>query len=329
MKILDIIVPQYNESTLLVERLLNSINNQINIDLSQIGVIIINDFSSNPIPNSIKEKFPKLNITLLRTPKNGGPGIARQFGIDNSTAEYITFIDADDTYYSNDCLYKVIDTIIHKKPNVILTNFMEETKLNNKYSNIIHKSDIIYIHGKFINRLYLIENKIRFSPNLRLHEDSYFSSLLLFNTPEPYKLDVITNFWRINPNSLIRQKRKYHYLISSFKDLIISNKELYHQLNLRDNPIKNEYIIKAITYQYCILASDLFINKKDKNLMNIKADYELMFYEFLAEMIDVFNTEPNVQLYMNEQIKLFEQTTTKIVEPWFTFINRISSKYEN
>ena len=328
MKRLDIIIPQYNESVLLVERLLDSIYNQINIDLSIIGVIIVNDCSNNAISSSIKDKYPNLDISLIKTPNNGGPGLARQYGIDYSTAEYITFIDADDTYYSNDCLSKVLDIILNKKPNVILTNFMEETKLNNKYSNIIHESDIIYIHGKFINRMYLIENKIRFSDSLRLHEDSYFSSLLLFNTTNPYKLDTITNFWRINPNSLIRQKRKYHYLITSFKDLINSNKQLYNQLSIRNNPIKNEYIIKAITYLYCVLASDLFKDKKDKSLMTLKDEYELMFYELLAEMIDVFNTEPNVQYYMNEQIKIFESSTAKVIEPWFNFINRISSKYE-
>lgn len=328
MKRLDIIIPQYNETQLLVERLLNSINNQINVDLSTIGVIIVNDCSNNSLPSTIKDKYPLLDITLLKTPKNGGPGLARQFGIDNSSAEYITFIDADDTYYSNDCLSKVMDVILKDKPNVILTDFMEETKLNNKYTNILHQSDIIYIHGKFINRMYLIENKIRFSQNLRLHEDSYFSSLLLFNTPNPYKLDTITNFWRINPNSLIRQKRKYHYLITSFNDLITSNKELYKELVLRNNSIKNEYIIKAITYLYCILASTIFTDKKDKNLMKIKDNYEYMFYEFLSEMIDVFNNEPNVQLYMNEQINIFEKSTTKVIEPWFNFITRISEKFE-
>ena len=103
MKKIDIIIPQYNESLQLVKRLLTSINNQINIDLSTIGIIIVNDCSNSEIKNSIKQEFPNLDITLLRTHNNGGPGVARQYGIDHSTAEYITFIDADDTYYSNDC----------------------------------------------------------------------------------------------------------------------------------------------------------------------------------------------------------------------------------
>ena len=330
MKKLDIIIPQYNENQLLVERLLNSIDSQINIDKSLLGIIIVNDCSNYALKDVIKAKYPNLDITLLKTPKNGGPGLARQFGIDYSTAEYITFIDADDTYYSNDCLSKVMDVINKDKPNVILTKFLEETRINNKYSNILHTSDIIYIHGKFINRMYLIENKIRFSQNLRLHEDSYFSSLLLFNTNSVYNLDVITNFWRMNPNSIIRQKRKYHYLITSFKDLIDSNIELYNQLEMRHNEYKNEYVIKAITYLYCILASRLFENKKDSYLMSLKNEYEQLFYNFLSDVMDVFSEEnpANDQTYMNEQIKIFENSTTKVIEPWFNFITRISNKYE-
>ena len=62
--------------------------------------------------------------------------------------------------------------------------------------------------------------------------------------------------------------------------------------------------------------------------MKMKDNYEIMFYELLAEMIEVFNSEANVQYYMNEQIKIFESSTTKVVEPWFNFITRISNKYE-
>ena len=52
-------------------------------------------------------------------------------------------------------------------------------------------------------------------------------------------------------------------------------------------------------------------------------------YDAYSLLIDIFNTNPNVQYYMNEQIKIFESSTTKVIEPWFNFITRISNKYEN
>ena len=39
-----------------------------------------------------------LKINLLRYETNGGPGVARQYGIDHTHNGYMTFIDADDTF---------------------------------------------------------------------------------------------------------------------------------------------------------------------------------------------------------------------------------------
>ena len=64
--------------------------------------------------------------------------------------------------------------------------------------------------------------------------------------------------------------------------------------------------------------------------MRLKNEYEQLFYNFLSDVMDVFSEEnpANVQTYMNEQIKIFENSTTKVIEPWFNFITRISNKYE-
>ena len=100
MKKLDIIIPQYNENQLLVERLLNSIDSQINIDKSLLGIIIVNDCSNYALKDVIKAKYPNLDITLLKTPKNGGPGLARQRALDACKTDWITFMDADDVLMS-------------------------------------------------------------------------------------------------------------------------------------------------------------------------------------------------------------------------------------
>ena len=41
--ILDIIIPQYKEDESVIKNLLNSINNQKNVDFSQIKLTIVND----------------------------------------------------------------------------------------------------------------------------------------------------------------------------------------------------------------------------------------------------------------------------------------------
>ena len=81
----------------------------------------------------------------------------------------------------------------------------------------------------------------------------------------------------IRKTKIFKEKHPKIKTFSDYKDLINSNIELYNQLEMRHNEYKNEYVIKAITYLYCILASRLFENKKDSYLMSLKNEYEQLF----------------------------------------------------
>ena len=329
MRLLDIIIPQYSESEGIVERLLRSINNQKDVDFTSIGILIVNDCSNNQITTKITSKFPKLNIELLRTPINVGPGLTRQYGIDHSSAQYITFIDADDVYYSSSCLQQVVPLLLNNNYDIILTKWMEEFKTHQGSKDIVHTSDIIYLHGKFIKRQYLIDNDFKFSEKLRLHEDSYFCTNLLLNSKNIFYSDVITNYWKNNNNSLVRKKTKHHYLVNTFEYLLTSNQELIVQLTKRNNPLKDEYTVKAIVNLYCILASSLF---NDKTLQSNKKTFEKKFFTFLQENLESFENvgQENSNKYMLEQINIFKKTNTpaSIIEDWNTFITRLFSEYD-
>lgn len=329
---LDIIVPQYSEDEITIRKLFQSISNQKEIDFETIGIIVINDCSKMKISKEILKDFPKLNIDFLENKKNVGPGLTRQIGIDYSSAEYITFIDADDTYFSNDSLHNALNIINEKSPDILLTKWMEEYKEKNQIKNISHNSDIIYLHGKFIKRQYLIDNSIRFNAKLRLHEDSYFSTLLLLTGSNIYKTDFYTNYWRLNTNSIVRKKEKRHYLVRTFLELLTSNKELVKELEKRKCSAKWEYLIKSFTYLYCILCSGFFANQKDLSLQKLKTQYEFEFYKYLCDNLEVYEKIDTITIanYMNQQIQVFTASTgyTIFLESWSDFITRLTNTYE-
>ena len=72
---------------------------QIQTIASEVSVIIAKD---NPIDDYefVKDRFPDLDITILDCEENGGPGLARQRCADACKTEWITWIDADDVFFT-------------------------------------------------------------------------------------------------------------------------------------------------------------------------------------------------------------------------------------
>ncbi len=292
MHILDIIIPQYKENDKILNRLLLSINKQKNIDFKSLGIIIVNDASDVKLTKKLFKQFPRLNITYLRNEVNSGPGITRQNGVDASLAKYITFMDADDMYYSNNALELVFNAIKEHEPDLILTKWLEEDKVFNQINLIPHESDVIWVHGKFIKRQYLIDNNIRFSKNLRVHEDSFFSTLLMMSVENPYYIDEFTYLWKHDANSLVRAKRKYPYLVETYDDSLKSIKELSYELFERKTPRYEEYIVKSIFYFAYSLQSYIFnqddYTKKLKDLYEYEA---LLYYKEYKDLLKVFSQQ--------------------------------------
>lgn len=90
---LTIIIPVYNTAEFL-PRCLESVVNQTD---PNIHIIIINDGSVDA-SDSIIQKYAiaHSNIDYIKLPKNVGVGNARNIGIENTTTEYLAFIDSDD-----------------------------------------------------------------------------------------------------------------------------------------------------------------------------------------------------------------------------------------
>lgn len=97
---IDYIIPTYNESCV-VKKALDCLCNQSMRD--SLCITLVNDCSPNTDCNYqdlINEYKDRLDIRVIKTPENVGTGMARQFGIDNTTHPYIMFQDDDDVLAS-------------------------------------------------------------------------------------------------------------------------------------------------------------------------------------------------------------------------------------
>lgn len=178
MKRLQILVPQYKETDEIIKPLLDSIAVQQNIDFNTLGVIICNDGTDTKLSDKLLTSYPyDIEYHLC---EHGGVSATRNACLDYATADYVMFCDADDMFCDVCGLFIVYREMgIDGGFDTLVSVFREESRLpnTNEITYINRENDSTFVHGKVHRRQYLIDNNIRWNPNLTIHEDSYFNCL--------------------------------------------------------------------------------------------------------------------------------------------------------
>jgi glycosyltransferase involved in cell wall biosynthesis len=216
---LDIIIPAY-EAHSTIEKTILSICSQF--ETSKIKVTIVDDYSPSGDYKLIVEKYKNLiDIQEIKMPENGGPGLARQFGIDKTNNPYIMFIDADDILANSLATFHLIKKL-NENPNVVLVSvsFLEENENKELYP---HENDLVWTFGKIYRRSYLQKNNIKFS-HLRSNEDLEFNAKIRMCLKEKEQIEFVPNeyiyIWQFKKDSITRKndaEYSYHHgLIGAF-----------------------------------------------------------------------------------------------------------------
>lgn len=198
---LDIIIPAYNAHET-IERTIESIVNQKNADGYK--VYVVNDCSDNDYSNIINRYSNVINIAEIKTEINGGPGLTRNYGLDNSKGKYVMFIDSDDYLYDNNSLKKLYDAITENESvDMVISSFIYERD----GQRIVKKENPVWLHGKVYKRSFLDKYSIRFNSSSS-NEDNGFNRLVLFMNPNLKIIDDITYVYSENPNSITRRNNR-------------------------------------------------------------------------------------------------------------------------
>lgn len=206
---LSIIIPAYNVAGYL-EKCLDSILAQ---SFKEYEVIVIDDGSTDATPEICDNYANKDNRIRVIHKKNEGVSIARNTGIEMAKGEYILFYDGDDFIEPYTCeeLYNIakekgVDTVIYgyhrfenskvKETcypifsegiyegdtiiNILLPRFIG-ISCDNVNNWIIGKENSLYVENPalwrtLVTRRTIVENNIRFNKNLKVGEDTIFTT---------------------------------------------------------------------------------------------------------------------------------------------------------
>lgn len=147
---------------------------QIQTVKKDVSVIIASDNPEDDYEFT-KERFPDLDITILPCEKNTGAGLARQRALTACQTEWITFIDADDVFYTPLSLEVLLKGI---QPNVVEVQgaFLQEIEENPQGIRLAPRNDVghPWVFGRLYNAKFLKQNGLEFS-ELRAMEDGEFN----------------------------------------------------------------------------------------------------------------------------------------------------------
>ena len=176
----------------------------------------------------------------------------------------------------------------------------------------------MWVFAKAYRVEFLRENGIRFVPENRWHEDTYFNYLCKYCAPKLINIDSIGYLWGFNADSITRVNN-HEYTLGSLD-------EYFQSITLAFRKILQEYhkdcssdVLFNILYYYYVLNNPESIQSQ-KYEYNEKKYYDFV-KEFLPDILDNYNTEIENALFMeNAKIKLdvFPEKTPK---QYFAYLN--------
>lgn len=215
MKI-SIIIPIYNVAAYIRNSLL-SVLNQTYKDLE---IILVNDQtkdnSMDIVQDILRTTISEFPIRIINHKKNQGLSAARNTGINESTGEYLYFLDSDDEI-TTDCIETLVKQVEKEYPDIVIgdyrvigsDDFYPPLRLNTtmiKGQTNILKS---YVRGQFyvmawnklVRRSFILSNNLFFKEGI-IHEDNLWSFQCACHA---HKLAVIkhtTYLYKIRKNSI-------------------------------------------------------------------------------------------------------------------------------
>lgn len=296
---IDVIIPAYNSHDTII-RTLSSIAMQLN--RKELVVTIVNDGGKDykDIVNMFK---PLINIREIGYETNRGPGYARQYGIDNTKQDFITFIDADDTFYEACSLSLLSKPIKDTSTKFVISPFVQIGK--NQEQGMVN-ANLVWIFGHIYRRSFLQQHNIRFT-STRANEDVGFNSMCNLIAqkdmgPEGGKiLSIPTYEWHYNEASITRRgKDEYEYGICT-PGYIYNLHNAYNVAQREGVPLKSIAPSALETAFSCFIYYNVALAKKvPQETLNAIEELSRKFYYDYYKQIQQFISEDDYKaMYTN------------------------------
>lgn len=316
--ILSVIIPYYQETPEEIFPLLAGLNSQLGIDFSTIECILVNDGGQNKLSEDFLALFEELSIRMINRNENGGPGAARQTGLDACAGDYVMFCDADDVLHNVLVLEGFLREIEQNRPEMIASTWLVERydEAEDKYEYIAQEMDFTWMHGKVFNREFLRLKGISFHESLRVHEDTYFLKLVFAEASDVRKLLMTSYVWRYRPQSITRRNDE-DYTFNSMAEFIKSVGYALEKIEKAYPEQMRLAVVQFVTDIYFFTHQQRWLVEEKRKLREI---VENAFCDRMKAYIKYYREAPVdllATVYNQERVLFFaDQMETETLNEW-------------
>ena len=324
--LLSIIIPSYNRHGLLVDIITKLTNNFKMLNFDDYQIVAVNS-GVNETTNTLSSDFDE-KVTIHNISDRLQPGIARNFGIENSSSKWVWFVDDDDDFYF-DNLNTILELIKSSESDVIAHSlkleYTTESKsdlVNNVFlfkekqevfnyvfkRNISETNGIVFSDGihediRYVVELLLASNNIEIVNSKiynKIPQEDSITKELTTDRIDGY-LKAITEIVHID-NSIVYDLRNdiisqclgvILYLINN-SNPIDKSKLLIHLENTTSTELRNlitsRYNKNSTNFKYAV---SLFLNHKDIDQLISDLDYCFRTYLSCSDLKNSIFFGPN------------------------------------
>lgn len=315
-KKLSIIIPYHNEEEPILVSLFSSLNTQQFVNWEDVEIIMTNNCE---VPRDLTNFFARWGhinpiIRYVECPDKGGMGTNRQFGLEQTTGEYVMFCDCDDVLYSPLSLHEIFCRLT---PEIDMYDFIcikeLDTRDLKKGAPVfeLNGPNPVLLHGKVYRRQYLIDNHIHFTPRLFAWEDMFFNQALEMTSPSRKYFEIPIYIWKFRAASVSKEAGpEIVYQMKHWKDGILKN---YYVLDFmkKYNVVSKEKFFSILT--------DTVIDwyrRRHENSYKIQETAEM--YGYTIKMFD-----PDLTHVLNAQVR-----PVGTDESYYAWVRRITSNLD-
>ncbi|XIF19721.1 MAG: glycosyltransferase [Acetilactobacillus jinshanensis] len=236
---LSVIVTCYNIEHYLKD-CLNSLTKTFFLKIT-IEILLVDDGSTDQTPQIVDYYAKHYSYFKALHKDNGGPSLARNYGMDHAIGKYIAFVDGDDIVPPNaytDLMYtaeahnsQVVVGFVKRFDNLrfhgsYLHKFaVKDTKINttlNQTHSLLYDTTT---WNKVYLRSFLVKNQIRFIPHI-IYEDLPFTLDVHLHSRNTSLIKNVVYYWRWRPQSITQSRDALDNFKSRINSLNLCRKML-------------------------------------------------------------------------------------------------------